>query len=336
MSSMPKISPSAVRLIRIVLALVMLSFLVVKVGHNRPLERLANTRPLFIVLAVTLVIIDGLIRAWNWTQLVRAMHFGRPAPYRTLLTIYWSGSFLGQFVPSTVGTDALRAMIAARNVGGHPSTHGAAVVMLNAISLATGCLVGLLCAFWLAWSGHTGGVRLPLRFLFAVAIAGAVIGYGLLRSQRGLLLRMLRRMRGRWRKSRRGLRRFMHRLLIFERYNVHAMPIIAVAVLTLATRAGMYALVGLSVGITLPFPAWLALVPAYSLSGLLPYNVSGYGGDQAAIVYVLTGLGVPGGEALAFALIVPLITVTFNMLGGLFLLLGGLEVRARQNAGGRA
>jgi uncharacterized membrane protein YbhN (UPF0104 family) len=94
----------------------------------------------------------------------------------------------------------------------------------------------------------------------------------------------------------------------------------------------MYALVGLSVGVSLPFPAWLALVPAYSLSGLLPYNVSGYGGDQAAIVYVLTGFGVPGGEALAFALIVPLITVTFNMLGGLFLMLGGLEVRARRNA----
>jgi uncharacterized protein (TIRG00374 family) len=335
-SPMPKISPSVVRLIRIVLALIMLGYLVVKVGHNRPLERLANTRPLFIVLAVVLVIVDGLIRAWNWTQLVRAMHFGRPAPYRTLLTIYWSGSFLGQFVPSTVGTDALRAMIAARNVGGHASTHGAAVVMLNAISLATGCLVGLLCAFWLAWSGQTGGVRLPLQLLFAVAIAGAVIGYGLLRSQRGLLLRLLRRMRGRWRKSRRGLRRFMHRLLIFERYHVHPMPIIAVAALTLATRAGMYALVGMAVGVTLPFPAWLALVPAYSLSGLLPYNVSGYGGDQAAIVYVLTGFGVPGGEALAFALIVPLITVTFNMLGGLFLMLGGLEVRARRNADGPA
>jgi uncharacterized membrane protein YbhN (UPF0104 family) len=200
--------------------------------------------------------------------------------------------------------------------------------MLNAISLASGCCVGLVCAFWLASSGQAGAVRLPAQWLFALAISGAVIGYGLLSSQRGLLLRILRTLHGRWRKLRRGLRRFMHRLLVFERYHVRASPIIAVAVLTLATRAGMYALVGHAVGVQLPFQAWLALVPAYALSGLLPYNVGGFGGDQAAIVYVLTGFGVPAGEALAFALIVPLITLTFNMIGGLAVAFGGLEVRA--------
>ena len=320
---------AALRIVRIALALGMLTFLVIKIGHTKPLQRLATANLLYIGLAVVVVIVDGLIRAWNWCQLVRAMHFGRPAPYRTLLTIYWSGSFLGQFVPSTVGTDALRAMIAARNVGGHPSTHGAAVVMLNAISLATGCLAGLVCAYWLASVGGGGGLRPAAAALFAIVLCAAAIGYTVLRTQRGLILRVMRRMHGRWRKLRRGLRRFMHRLLVFERYHVGATPVIAIAFLTLLTRASMYALVGLAVGVTLPFPAWVALVPAYSLSGLMPYNVSGYGGDQAAIVYILTGFGIGGGEALAFALIVPLITVTFNMLGGLAVLFGGLSASAR-------
>ena len=324
-----KIPKSALRILRIVLALGMLGFLLVKVGHAKPLQRLAMANPLYIGLAVSVVIVDGLIRAWNWCQLVRAMHFGRPAPYRTLLTIYWAGSFLGQFVPSTVGTDALRAMIAARNVGGHASTHGAAVVMLNGISLTTGCLAGLVSALWLASIGQAGNLRLPAVALFAMALGAAVVGYTVLRTQRGLLLLLMRRMHGKWRKLRRGLRRFMHRLLVFERYDVKITPIVTVAFVTLATRATMYALVGLAVGVTLPFPAWLALVPAYSLSGLLPYNVSGYGGDQAAIVYILTGFGTGGGEALAFALIVPLITVGFNMLGGLAVLFGGLTMNVR-------
>jgi glycosyltransferase 2 family protein len=323
---------SALRVFRIALALGMLTFLLFKIGHTKPLQRLAMANPLYIGMAVAVVIVDGLIRAWNWCQLVRAMHFGRPAPYRTLLTIYWSGSFLGQFVPSTVGTDALRAMIAARNVGGNPSTHAAAVVMLNAISLATGCLAGLVCAYWLASIGEAGSLRPAAVALFAIALGAAVVGYTVLRTQRGLILRLMRRMHGRWRKLRRGLRRFMHRLLVFDRYDVGATPIIAVAFFTLLTRATMYALVGMAVGVTLPFPAWVALVPAYSLSGLLPYNVSGYGGDQAAIVYILTGFGTGGGEALAFALIVPLITVTFNMLGGLAVLFGGLSMSARPPA----
>lgn len=320
---------AALRFFRIVVALGMLAFLVNKIGHTQPLQRLAKADLLYIGLAIAVVMVDGLIRAWNWCQLIRAMHFGRPAPYRTVLTIYWSGSFLGSFVPSSVGTDALRAIIASRNVGGHPSTHAAAVVMLNAISLATGCFAGLVCAYLLPSIGEAGSVRPAAVALFAFVLAAAVVGYTVLRTQRGVILRLMRHMHGRWHKLRRGLRRFMHRLLVFERYHVGATPIIAVAFITLLTRATMYALVGLAVGVTLPLAAWVALVPAYALSGLLPYNVSGYGGDQAAIVYILTGFGVLGSDALAFALIVPLITVTFNMLGGLAVLFGGLSVSAR-------
>jgi uncharacterized membrane protein YbhN (UPF0104 family) len=190
-----------------------------------------------------------------------------------------------------------------------------------------------VCAYWLASIGGAGELRPAAVALFAIAFGAAVVGYIVLRTQRGLILRVMRRMHGRWRKLRRGLRRFMHRLLVFERYHVGASPIIAVAFITLLTRATMYALVGMAVGVTLPFPAWVALVPAYSLSGLMPYNVSGYGGDQAAIVYILTGFGVGGGEALAFALVVPLITVTFNMLGGLAVMFGGLSASARPIAG---
>jgi uncharacterized membrane protein YbhN (UPF0104 family) len=156
--------------------------------------------------------------------------------------------------------------------------------------------------------------------LFAGVLAAATCGYWLLHRQRGLLLDVLRRVGPRGRKLRRGARRFMHRLLVFERYDVRVSPILAIAFVTQMTRATMYALVGLAVGVALPAPAWLALVPTYMLSGLIPYSVSGYGGDQAAIVYILTGFGAAAGTALAFALVVPLMTVTFNMLGGLNLL----------------
>jgi uncharacterized membrane protein YbhN (UPF0104 family) len=313
-SGLPRIPVALWRLLRIAFALAMLSFLVVKIGHAKPLERLAAARPLFILFAVVVVIIDGMIRAWNWTQLIRAMQFDSRVRYAKVLSIYWACSFLGQFVPSTVGTDALRAMMASRKI---------------AMNLVAGCVAGLGCALWMALTARGQGVRPLAIVLFAGAIGAATCGYWLLRSQRGLLLSILRRMHGRGRKLRRGLRRFMHRLLVFERYDVRAAPVLAVAFVTQVTRASMYAFVGLAVGVVLPFPAWLALVPAYSLSGLIPYSVSGYGGDQAAIVYILTGFGAAGAAALAFALIVPLMTVTFNLLGGLNLLFGTVDGVAR-------
>jgi uncharacterized membrane protein YbhN (UPF0104 family) len=308
------------KVLRIALALGMLWYLVVKVGHAKPLERLAAASPRFILAAVAVVIVDGMIRAWNWTQLIRAMHFDSRVRYAKVLAIYWACSFLGQFVPSSVGTDALRAMMASRKIGGHVSGHGAAVVMLNAMNLTAGCVAGLACAAWMTLTERGQGVRGPAVILFACALAGFTVGYWLLRTQRGALLCVLRLMHGRWRKLRRGLRRFVHRLLVFERYDVSVTPVIAVAFVTQLTRATMYAMVGLAVGVVLPLPAWLALVPAYSLSGMIPYSVGGYGGDQAAIVYMVTGFGATAASALAFALIVPLMTVTFNLLGGFNLL----------------
>jgi uncharacterized membrane protein YbhN (UPF0104 family) len=70
-------------------------------------------------------------------------------------------------------------------------------------------------------------------------------------------------------------------------------------------------------------------VPAYLLSGIIPYSVAGYGGDQAAIVYMLTGFGADAAAALVFALIVPIITMTYNMLGGLPILAGRVDARFR-------
>jgi uncharacterized membrane protein YbhN (UPF0104 family) len=325
---MPRVSKSAVRWIRLTLAAVTLIVLMVKIGHTKPLERLAAANPWFILLAIVVVMVDGVTRAWNWTQLLRAMHVAPRVRYGTVLGIHWGGAFLGQIVPSTVGTDALRVMLATRKIGGRASAHWAALVMLNLISLTTGCAAALACALWLALFGHGQAVRPVAVVLFLGAITGAAGGYWMLRSQRGLILRILRTMRGPWRKLRRGLRRFMHRVLVFERQHVRVAPIVIIALVTLLTRASVYALVGLGVGLVLPFPAWVALVPAYMLSGLIPYSVSGYGGDQAAIVYILTGFAANAGVALAFALIVPLMSLAYNMFGGFSVLFGNLDASA--------
>jgi len=108
---LPGLPRSALRWIRIALALAILVYLARKIGHTAPLERFTAARPGFIALAVLLVIIDGMTRAWNWAQLIRAMHIAPRVRYSTVLGIHWGGAFLGQVVPSTVGTDALRAMV---------------------------------------------------------------------------------------------------------------------------------------------------------------------------------------------------------------------------------
>jgi uncharacterized membrane protein YbhN (UPF0104 family) len=270
------------------------------------------------------IVIDGLLRAWNWRQLLLAMRLSSEVPYGKVLACFWSAAFLGQVVPSTAGTDALRALLGKRTIGGPMSAHVAAIVMLNAISLFAGCVVGLTATLFLGLSlAGAAGVRPFVALLFGAAVIGASCAYLLVKYQRGLVIGMLRRLRGRkLRKLRHGLRRFIDRLLVFERRGAHALPVFAIACCTLLTRAVAFALAGAAVHVSLPLLAWGTIVTSTMLSGLLPYSVAGYGGDQAAIVYFLSGFGVLPSDALAFALFLPLVPMFFNLLGGIPVLLG--------------
>jgi uncharacterized protein (TIRG00374 family) len=313
-------SLSGFKLVRFALVIAALAALLLKVGRADPLQRLAGAHVEFIAIAVVVVIIDGMVRAWNWRQLMRAMRIAPNVGYGMVLRLFLAGGFLGQAVPSTAGTDAVRAVLASRSFGGRVSEHAAAVVALNLISLMAGCTVGLAVAAWLFLTAPGHGVRPVAILLFAGALSAAVTAFWLVHRQRALLLCMLRLMGGPALKLRRGLRRFMHRLLVFERFHVSIAPILAVSFLTLAMRATIFALIGSSVGIVLPAGVWASLVPAIMLSSYIPYSIGGYGGDQAALVYLVTAFGISAGSALAFALILPLMALPLIMLGGLFVL----------------
>lgn len=194
MSLLPKLPVSAGRAMRFALAIGILGLLVLKLNNAKPFERLAATKPIFVLLAISVLAIEDMARAWNWTKLIRGMYVAPRVGYGTVLRIYWMSGFLGQFVLAGVGTDALRAVMATRSIGGHPSAQGAAVVMLNVIGLTVSCAAALVCAAWLALAGHHQGVRMFEVVLYAGVIVAAVVGYWLLHWQRGAVLRLLRLM----------------------------------------------------------------------------------------------------------------------------------------------
>jgi uncharacterized membrane protein YbhN (UPF0104 family) len=317
----------AFKLLRILAALALLGWLINRVGHTDLLERLRDARVELLLLALVSIVLDGLLRAFNWRQLILAMRLAPRVPYGRLLACFLSSAFLGQVVPSTAGTDALRVLSAARTIGGSLGAHAAAIVLLNAISLFAGCLIGLACLPFLGLAQEDAtGLRPAVALLFCAAVLGAVSVYLIVKYQRGFALRLLRKLRGRRGfKIRRGLRRFMGNLLVFDRYATRALPVFGVACLTLLTRSTAFAFAGAAVHLQLPVLAWLTLTPSIMLSGLVPYSVAGYGGDQAASVYFLTGFGALPAKALALGLLMPLVPMFFNLLGAIPVLLGKVE-----------
>ena len=69
------------------------------------------------------MLIYSLVKAWNWLLLLRGVGVRRPNQFRGVLLCYMSGGLLGSVIPSTAGTDAVRALLSHRRFGGELTAH---------------------------------------------------------------------------------------------------------------------------------------------------------------------------------------------------------------------
>jgi len=97
--------------------------------------------------------------------------------------------------------------------------------------------------------------------------------------------------------------------------------------------ASAFLAVGLAVGVDLPVQVWCAIVPLFSLFGLLPISVSGFGGAQAVHVFLLAAFGVAAPQAFAVSALYAVLNILLNViLGAVAWMLGSNEVAKRAMA----
>ncbi len=288
--------------------------------------------------ALAAMLIYSIVKAWNWLLLLRGVGVCRPKQFSGVLLCYMSGGLLGSVIPSTAGTDAVRALLSHRRFGGELTAHAASVVVLNAISLLAACLLGLLAVVLMLGDGVLT-LELIAAALFCGLIATIVGVHMLLQHRRDWWLRLLRRLPAPLRGVRRTLRRFAGHLLVFERAHVRFGPVLANALLAQLLVAATLFLTGLSVGIDLGFLYWPIYGPLVSIVGLIPASVSGFGVDQVGYVYFMGLAGVPEAQAFVASALFSFLAICINVgIGGIVFALFPLRVpneRAAAAASGR-
>ncbi len=296
-----------------VLALVLHGF-----GGEQVFAHLGDVHLGWASVAVALSLVDGVVRVLNWRQLLGDSMPGRTHLRRRLFASYYSGSFLGTVVPSTAGTDALRAMFATQSLGGHMAFHIGPLFTLNVLGLAAGCVVGEVgvLALWGASTGPTRWFLATASLLLGALITAAATGYLLLKYRRGWAISALRLAGPRLFPVRRMARRFLRGLVVFTRSGVHFAPVFGVAMLTQVVRAATFMAVAAALGLQLPLAAWLLLAPLTTLSALLPLSVAGFGGEQAALVYLLAPFAVDASQAVAVSLAFSTLWLAVNVIYG--------------------
>ena len=266
----------------------------------------AISRP-HLVVVLALVGIDRAVMILRWVLLLRAA--GNAITTAAAARLFLVSSFVGSFRPAGVGGDAARAYgLARENTSGSDAIASVAVDrLLGILSLVLMGVVGLL-----TWTPEGADTR---RIGVAVALLGA-----------GCMAvfwadAWLRRLIPAHRHGRFFTRRVLRLTDAVGRYRDHRgvlVHVFAWSMVVQVLRITQAYVLGLGLGMTVPFGYYLLFMPLGLLMLLLPVSVSGFGLPQGAIVWLLRPMGVPDSQSFALSTLIVLTGLAGN-LPGLFL-----------------
>jgi uncharacterized protein (TIRG00374 family) len=295
-------------ILRMVLAVVLLFFLLRRIGISELQQVLQRVEPTFLTLLFLFLGMDAALRSFNWWLLLESMP--RRPPISGLLYCYLAGGFFGTFIPSSLGTDFSRALLATRRYGIDTASSAVAMLVLNLINLLGLCLFALFSCVLLF--GADGGEAI-IWVLGPCALTYCILFPILLRGWRSLALRGKSFLRDRIVPI---LNRFATAL---KQYNDRQPLLVrSLGIALLNQSIGIFAVycVSLSLGLNVPLYLVAALVPTISLSRLVPMSIAGIGGEQGIFVLLFLQFGIAPAESFTMSLLLSLSNLCFVLFGG--------------------
>lgn len=270
-------------------------------------------------LAVALVALDRGLMAYRWLVLLSPLpRAARPA-FDAVMRVFFVSTFVGTFLPASVGGDAVRAVALAR-LGVPTAVSIASVVMDRVLGVLSLLLMAIAGLFLVQRLAGNPAVRLAL----AVTTLGCVAVAWLVFSEQAdrLAARLLARL-----SSARAARAGQALVDAFQRYARHHGALANV----LAGSLGVQVLrvvqaycLGRALGITLGPATYFAFIPLILLVMLLPVTVNGLGTSQAAFVWSFGQAGVAAPVAFTLSVLFVALGVVGNLPGGALYALRGL------------
>jgi uncharacterized membrane protein YbhN (UPF0104 family) len=293
-------------IVRLAITAVILALLATRIDMADSGRAVAAVSLPHLLLVLALVAVDRSIMILRWILLLRAS--GIAIPTADAVRLFLVSSFVGSFLPAGVGADAARAygLTRANTAGSEAMASVVVDRLLGITSLVMMAFVGLV-----TWPTNQAPWTLPL-IVGAAALACIAVFRAddwmrwiiPTRRHEGFLTRRVLRLTdavGRYR----GRRSVLFHVLAWS---------LAVQLL----RITQAYILGVGLGMSVPFTYYLLFMPLALLLLLLPISISGFGLPQGGIVWMLQPMGVP--EATSFALsTLILLTGLAGNLPGLFL-----------------
>ena len=316
--------PSAGGIVRIVVAVVLTAVVFWKSHPAEVWQALTRTRPGPIFIAACLVLVDRTLMAYRWLVLLRPFSGPGGPRFGAVMRIFFVSTFVGTFLPASIGGDAVRAYALARAGVDAPASVASVLMdrMLGVLSVLIMAVVGL------AFAGQMAREPIVLTALGVTAIvcaATAVVVF----SQRADVL--VQRLAGwlPWEAGRALVLRLLAAVRVYATRHGDLLNVLAGSIGVQVLRIVQAYFLGLALGMTQPLTTYVAFIPLILLVMLLPVTVNGLGTSQLAFVWAFSRAGVPAALSFPLSILFVALGIVGNLPGALLYASGGMYARPR-------
>jgi uncharacterized protein (TIRG00374 family) len=292
-------------------------------SHPREvLAALAGADWRLVAIAVLLVFADRALMAYRWVLLLCIIDRAERPPLGEVMRIFFVSTFVGTFLPASIGGDAVRAYrMAQLNVRGSDAVASVFMDrMLGVASILVVAAVGLLLARDLS-----GNLAILLSLLAAAAACVVTLAVVFSSAAARVLSAALGAMPP---SVRQPGDRVLQSIRRYAAYRGRLVNVLAGSIAVQILRIVQAYFLGLAVAIALPLPTYFAFIPLILLVMLLPITFNGLGTSQAAFVWFFGRAGVPAASAFTLSVLFIALGVVGNLPGG-WLYAVGSEAKPR-------
>jgi glycosyltransferase 2 family protein len=314
--------------LKLVVSIGLISWIVSRADLASVARTLAGTNRWILLLLILVFPIGTAVTTFRW-RLLLSTHGVDLAPgylFRSMLV----ASFFRQFLPSTVGGDAVRAYDAWR---------GGASTSISLVALGVDRLLGLLAMVSLATIGLGASPELRVGLQAAsayLAVGGALLAVGVLVlfTSAGRPIYALARMVQRLPRALASpLLKLLTSLEAYQGKHSVLAKALGLSFLLQLHVIVYYYFIGEALGFPVRLLAYFAIVPIALFVMLLPVAINGIGVRESVFIFLLAQYGLSEGQALAFAWLEYSLHLFWALIGGLVYATRGRAGSVRLGAG---
>ena len=307
--------------VRIVVSLGLLWYVLSKTEVSAIVDSMRRIEPFWVFWALVTLVIGKVLTGYRWQKLLAAHQIKIPLP--TLIASLYVGQFFNNFLPSTIGGDAIRAYDTATY--SHETMKSIAVVFVDRlIGVSALAFLGVLAVI----AGlYTQEAVASFVWLIAGAFLSCVIVLMVIFNQRiaNKFDTVLRRV-GIARVANKVNKAYHAVLVLREQKSVLFLAFIVSVVLQVNVVL-FYYLVSLSLNLNISMLYFFLIIPIVLIILLVPFSINGIGISESAYVFFLGMVGTTTADAIALSWLAFGLMLTQGLVGGVIFALRGVEIR---------